>query len=76
VRRRTLEGDVSEKRDWRIGLSCKPKYRTHPLYYERGEILDVEPSGTGGIVDPNGVLRIKMQDGKVFLAPADEWVTA
>lgn len=31
----------SEVRDWRIGLSCKPKYRTHPLYYEGpGRIID------------------------------------
>ncbi len=62
--------------DWRIGLSCKPKYRTHPLRYEgHGKIIEVHPSGTGGIVDRDGVLRIEL-NGRTFLAPADEWMTA
>ena len=64
------------KRDWRIGLTVKPKYRSHALYYERGEILDVLPSGTNGIVDRNGVLKLKMSGGSTILAGADEWVTA
>lgn len=66
----------AKKKDWRIGLSCKVKMRDHPLYYEgHGKIIGVEPSGTGGIVDRDGVLRIEL-NGKVFLAPADDWVTA
>lgn len=65
-----------EKKDWRIGLSCKPKLHDHPLHYEQGEILDVLPCGTGGYFDKSGVLKIKMQSGTVMLAPASEWVTA
>lgn len=62
--------------DYRIGLSCKPKYRKHELYYEgRGKIVGVEPSGTAGIVDKDGVLKIEL-NGRTFLAPADEWMTA
>lgn len=64
-------------RDWRIGLSCKPKYRSDPRYYERGEIIDVHPSGTGGVFDDAGVLRIKLQsNGDIILQRADDWVTA
>lgn len=64
------------KRDWRIGISCKPKYRTHELFYESGVIDDVFPSGHGGIFDEHGVLKIRMASGRVLLAKADEWVTA
>ncbi len=64
------------KRDWRIGLSCKPKMRTHERYYEPpGTIIDVQPSGTGGIFDDNGVLRIQ-QGNTTFLARAEDWITA
>lgn len=64
------------KPDWRIGLTVKPKYRTHELHYERGTIRDVHPDGTGGVHDKDGVLKIEMQTGQTILAPADEWVTA
>jgi hypothetical protein len=65
------------KEDWRIGLSCKPKHRTHEKYYDPpGKIIEVHPSGTAGITDKNGVLRIKNVRGLTFLAPAEEWVTA
>ena len=64
------------KNDWRIGLTCKPKYRNHDFYYERGTIRAVHPNGTGGIVDKDRVLRIEMFSGLVFLAPADDWITA
>lgn len=65
-----------KKPDWRVGLSCKPKYRHDDLWYERGIIVAVEPSGTAGLVDPSGILRIKMESGGVILRRADEWVTA
>lgn len=65
------------KCDWRIGLACKPKYRTDPRYYERGEVIDVHQSGTGGVFDDAGVLRIKLDhNGEVILQRADDWVTA
>ncbi len=67
---------TDDRRDWRIGLTVKPKYRSHELYYERSVVRDVHPSGTGGVVDPHGVLRIETQDGRTLLVPADEWVTA
>jgi hypothetical protein len=62
--------------DWRVGLSCKPKYRTHDLYYERGKILKVCPSGTSNLFDKDGILMIEMESGRVFYARSDEWVTA
>jgi len=64
------------KQDWRIGLSAKPKYRNDDLFYERGEIIDVFPSGTGGIFDKDGVLKIRMESGLVILRASDQWVTA
>lgn len=64
------------KPDWRVGLACKPKLRTHELHGERGEIVAVHPSGDGGIVDPDGVLQIRMASGRVLMAAADEWITA
>lgn len=67
---------MEDTKDWRIGLSCKPKMRNHELYYERGKIVAVHPSGTGGISDPNGVLTIEMESGRTFLARADDWQTA
>lgn len=62
--------------DYRVGLSVKPKYRTHELFYERGWIRGVSPSGTGGVFDDDGVLTIEMESGKVLLAPSNEWITA
>lgn len=63
-------------KDWRIGLTVKAKLRSNEMYYERCEVLDVLPSGSGGIVDPDGVLKLKSAGGRVFLNPANEWVTA
>ena len=47
------------KPDWRIGLSVKVKYRSHPMYYERGTIIETYPSGTGGIADKDGVIKVQ-----------------
>jgi hypothetical protein len=66
----------SNMKDWRIGLSAKPKFRGHHYYYERGEILDVLPSGTNGVVDADGVLKIRLAGGSVVLEGANQWVTA
>lgn len=64
------------RKDWRIGLSCKPRLRTHERYYEPpGTIIAVYQSGEGGITDPNGVLRIQ-QGNTTFLARAEDWITA
>lgn len=68
--------EEAEKRDWRVGLTVKPKYRGHPLYYERGTVVEVLPSGTDGIVDRYGVLKIRMSGGSTILAGADDWITA
>ncbi len=67
---------MTDKPDWRIGLTVKPKYRHDPLRYSQGVVLNVHPTGTGGIVDPHGVLRIRLESGSVILRPADEWMTA
>lgn len=69
-------GKEPSDKDWRIGLSVKPKYRNHELYCERGEVVDVKPNGTNGIVDEFGVLVIKMESGRVLMAASHEWVTA
>jgi hypothetical protein len=68
--------ESAEKKDWRIDLSVKPKFRGHQYYYERGKVLDVLPSGTNGIVDPDGVLKIQLAGGSVILDGASQWVTA
>jgi len=66
----TYEPFESDKKDWRIGLSCRPRLRTSEFYYEgNGEILDVLPGGK------NGILKIKI-NGKTILCNADDWVTA
>lgn len=71
-----IPGEISNK-DWRIGCSCKPKYRHDELWYERGRIIDVLPSGTAGLEDKDGILKIKMDStDRVILRRADEWVTA
>lgn len=73
-----LDDDEPEpqKPDWRVGLSCTPKYRHDDLWYERGRIIDVLPDGTNGLADKDGILKIKMDSGSVILRRADEWVTA
>lgn len=74
--RRWRDQQAFPRPDWRVGLTCKAKLRGHVRYYERGTIRAVLPSGTDGIVDPAGVLKIETMAGEVFLAPADEWMTA
>ena len=66
----------SEKRDWRVGLPCKVKYRSHPRYYERGVIVAVHPNGFAEINDETGVLVIKMGAGDVIVSGADQWISA
>lgn len=67
---------MSDAKDWRVGLTVKPKYRHDPLRYEQGIVEAVEPRGTAGIFDPDGVLRIRLESGVVILRPAGQWVTA
>lgn len=62
--------------DWRVGLTVKPKLRSDPLFYERGVVLNVLPSGTGGLYDDSGILKISMESGAVILRRAEDWVTA
>lgn len=62
--------------DWRIGKTIKPKYSRDALRGRTGVVIGVEPSGTDQIDDPNGVLRIRLDDGTVVLRASDEWVTA
>ena len=66
----------AQQADWRVGLSVKPRLRTHPDYYESmAKVIGVFPSGHGGITDPSGVLMLQ-RDNKTFLAPSADWVTA
>jgi hypothetical protein len=64
------------KPDWRVGLSVKPKYRNSALFYERGIVEAVHPSGWGGLQDDNGILQIRMETGRTIIARSEEWVTA
>ena len=68
--------DEHAKKDWRIGLTVKPKYGNDPLKYEQGIVVDVHPTGYGGLYDDNGVLQIQMDSGTVILRRADGWITA
>lgn len=62
------------KPDWRIGLTVKPKLRSHALFGRRG-IEAAFPDGWGGLEDETGILQISI-GGRAILARADEWVTA
>lgn len=67
----------AERVDWRVGLSVKPKYRNHDMYYEPpARVVAVEQSGFGGIACKDGVLLLEGRFGVRFLASAEEWVTA
>lgn len=67
----------SDLEDWRIGLSAKPKFRQHEMYYEPpARIVAVHESGFGGVLCKDGVLVLEGRFGVRFLAPAEEWVTA
>ncbi len=67
----------AESKDWRVGLSAKPKYRQHEMYYEPpAMIVAVHESGFGSVFCKDGVLVLEGRFGVRFLAPAEEWVTA
>ncbi len=73
--------DVIHKRDWRIGAYVKPKHLKNHLIREdpasqRGTVIDVHPDGFEGLNDKDGILRIKMRDGREILVRADDWITA
>lgn len=67
---------TDKPKDWRIGLSARPKFRGHELYYESAKIIDVFPSGHGNISDRDGVLKLELGSGRVLLVPAGDWMTA
>jgi RNase P/RNase MRP subunit p29 len=56
---------MDKEKDWRIGLTVRPKYRNDPLYYEEGEIIDATKN----------TLKIKLRKGTVISRPSDDWVT-
>lgn len=66
------------KKDWRIGLKVKPKFRAHVLFGCEGTIVEVHPDGFRGKSDPNGILIIHMGGVHDFevCQGANEWVTA
>lgn len=63
-------------KDWRIGLRCRVKYYTHSMYGTVGTIMDVLPSGTAGLEDPDGLLVIDVSYPFLVLDKADNWITA
>jgi hypothetical protein len=63
--------------DWRVGLSVKPKFRQHEMYYEPpAMVVAVHASGFGQVHCKDGVLVLEGRFGTRFLAPAEDWVTA
>lgn len=68
---------MSDVPDWRIGLRVKLKYRSHPLFGMAGRIIEVYPSGTAGIDDKNGVIKVLMNESDyAIVCGADDFVTA
>lgn len=67
---------IDTAKDWRMGCRCKPKYLAHVLHGTIGNIVDVLPSGTGGLEDPHGLLVIDVSYPFLILDKADNWITA
>ena len=73
-----------EKPDWRIGILAKSKFKEDGSFYSFAErndqppsrIIDVLPSGSGGITDTGGVLMLRLETGQIILARSQDWVTA
>jgi hypothetical protein len=60
------------KKDWRVGLSVKVKYRTHILYYEPPhKILEVFPSGCGGFGGQGWGCTFAVPIGGNFFGPVE-----
>lgn len=72
--------------DWRIGLKVKLKYRNDSLNAllpngAIGTITSVTKPGEHGCQDPNGLICVKVDDGKAGMdtyitTGADRWITA
>lgn len=62
------------KPDWRIGLNCKPKYRTHPLFNCAHNCVIIGTRASS--IHKDGLLLIAVDDGRQLLQPADDWMTA
>ena len=59
--------------DPRIGVSVRQLWEEHITKYETGIVIDVAPSGTFGIWDQQGVLKLRMPSGLITLVPASAW---
>jgi hypothetical protein len=66
---------AGDKQDWRVGLTVTPAFRGDELYGVCAEVVSVWPSGTGGIICSNGVVKLRLRGGRTILRRADEWVT-
>lgn len=64
---------ISSPPDWRIGLSVRPKGGVDLIDNKRGVVIDVLPSGTGGIKDRDGVLKIRLSCGMVVIRGSKDW---
>lgn len=74
-----VRGRAESKRpidDWRVGLSVKTVSHSDSLYHYQAMVMNVYPSGHGGLSDKDGVLKLKLSDGRVVLRRASEWQTA
>ncbi len=67
--------DANTQKDWRIGLRVTPKLRTDSLFSRVGEIVNVLPSGSFGVTDPNGVVVVRILN-ELVISPAERWMTA
>lgn len=61
------------KPDWRLGLNCKPKYRTHPLFSCAHNCVVIGTRASSLYTD--GLLLIAVDDGRQLLEAADDWMT-
>lgn len=58
----------------KVGSAVTPRTKDHPLFLERGEVFAWFPSGAAGISDPEGVLWLRMKEGRCPMVPASEWM--
>lgn len=64
------------KRDWRIGLNVKTKYRGDRWQGITGEIVEVMETGSCGLIDSNGIIVVRLGNGETIVSGADRWMTA
>lgn len=86
------EFNQKRQKDWRIGHFTTPKSEESPYGFPckiglaKFHVLDIHPSGTGGVESADGVLELAAwwhsggssmtRDPRTYYVPADEWAVA